>query len=142
MALLETALAVVLDGALGVWLGTIGFFSFVGAPTTFRVLDRSAAGTVVNAIFPKYYTLGVLLGVVAMLAALAHGPVATLTTELFAAAIAAGIGVLLFAYSRWVLIPKMDAAGDDGFARYHRQSVVLNGVTMLVVAAGLVATHL
>ena len=142
MTLLETALAVVLDGALGSWLGAIIFFSFVGAPAIFGELDRPAAGRTVGAIFPRYYRFGVILGVIAIVASLAHGPVSTLTTELFGAAAAAAIGVLLFSYSRWVLIPKMDQAGDEGFARYHRQSVILNGVTMLAVTIALIATHL
>jgi hypothetical protein len=31
--------------------------------------------------------------------------------------------------------------GDDAFDRYHRESVVLNGVTMLAVVVGLLASH-
>jgi hypothetical protein len=36
----------------------------------------------------------------------------------------------------------MEEAGDDAFAQYHKQSVALNGVTMLAVAVGLVVSHL
>jgi len=57
--------------ALGVRLGSIVFFSFVAAPTTFDVLGDDA-GRVVNAIFPKYYVFGAGLGVVAFLAVLAY----------------------------------------------------------------------
>ncbi|MFC7080548.1 DUF4149 domain-containing protein [Halorussus caseinilyticus] len=72
MSFLETALTTVVDAALGIWLGSIVFFSFVGAPTTFDVLGDDA-GRVVNAIFPKYYSFGAALGVVAVAAALVVG---------------------------------------------------------------------
>ncbi len=53
--------------------------------------------------------------------------------------VAAGVSGLLPGYSLAVLIPKMEAAGDDAFEQYHRQSVLLNGLAMLGAAVGLVA---
>ncbi|WP_135826211.1 DUF4149 domain-containing protein [Halorussus ruber] len=140
MSLVQTALSTVTDAALGIWLGTILFFSFVGAPTTFDVLGDDA-GQVVNAIFPKYYLLGVGLGAAALLAVLVAGLVTFFDAARVGllALVAAGIG--MNAYARWVLIPKMDRAGDDAFAQYHKQSVALNGVTMLAVGAALVLSH-
>jgi hypothetical protein len=35
----------------------------------------------------------------------------------------------------------MDRAGDDAFAQYHKQSVALNGVTMLAIGIALVLSH-
>ena len=55
---------------------------------------------------------------------------------------AVAVAVALAGYSRWVLIPNMDAAGEGAFETYHRQSVLLNGGAMLAVAAALVASHL
>jgi len=138
MSLLEIALTTVLDASLGVWLGSIVFFSFVGAPTTFDVLGDDA-GQVVNAIFPKYYAFGTGLGVVASAVALVVrvGPYDGLVL-----AVLPLVGVALNLYARQVLIPKMERAGDDAFAQYHGQSVALNGVTMLVVAVALVVSHL
>ncbi|WP_128478179.1 DUF4149 domain-containing protein [Halorussus pelagicus] len=138
MSLLETALTTVLDASLGVWLGSIVFFSFVGAPTTFDVLGDDA-GQVVNAIFPKYYSFGTGLGFVASAAALAVriGPYDGILLAVLPLA-----GVALNLYARQVLIPKMERAGNDAFAQYHGQSVALNGVTMLVVAVALVVSHL
>jgi hypothetical protein len=140
MSLLQTALSTVIDAALGVWLGSIVFFSFVGAPTTFDVLGDDA-GRVVNAIFPKYYVFGAGLGVVAFLAVLAAGLLTVFDAARIGllALVAAGIG--MDAYARWVLIPKMDRAGDDAFAQYHKQSVALNGVTMLAIGIALVLSH-
>ncbi|UPV73707.1 DUF4149 domain-containing protein [Halorussus limi] len=138
MSLLETALVTVVDASLGVWLGSIVFFSFVGAPTTFDVLGDDA-GRVVNAIFPKYYSFGTALGFVASAAALVArvGPY-----DGVALAVLPLVGVALNLYARQVLIPKMERAGDDGFAKYHKQSVALNGVTMLAVGVALVVSHL
>lgn len=46
----------------GLWLGSI-FFLFVAiAPNVFRVLPESAAGRLVDTIFPVYYTMGLALG--------------------------------------------------------------------------------
>jgi hypothetical protein len=141
MSLIGTALATVVDAALGVWLGSIVFFSFVAAPTTFDVLGDDA-GRVVNAIFPKYYDFGFGLGAVAFVAAAAAGALTAFDAILLALLVLVVVGAALDGYARWVLIPKMERAGDDAFAEYHRQSVVLNGVTMLAVAGAIVAANL
>lgn len=142
MALSVTALEVVLDGALGLWLGSIAFFSFVGAPTTFRVLDDEYAGKVVNAIFPTYYLLGAAAGVVAFLAGVGIGQLDDYDLALGVVFLGAIVGAGLDLYARQILIPKMDAAGDRGFERYHRRSVILNAVTLGAVALAFVAAHL
>ncbi|MFB6176304.1 MAG: DUF4149 domain-containing protein, partial [Halobaculum sp.] len=61
------------DLALGLWLGAMVFFSFVAAPRVFAVLDDDDAGRVVTDIFPRYYTVGLALGVVALLAGIGTG---------------------------------------------------------------------
>ncbi|MBI5638746.1 MAG: DUF4149 domain-containing protein [Nitrospinae bacterium] len=43
---------------LCVWVGGMVFFSFIGAPAIFKHLTRDMAGTVVGAIFPKYWMMG------------------------------------------------------------------------------------
>jgi len=140
MSLLQTGLTTVIDAALGVWLGSIVFFSFVAAPTTFDVLGDDA-GQVVNAIFPKYYVFGAGLGIAALLAVLVAGLVTAFDAARVAVLVLVAAGVGMDAYARWVLIPKMERAGDDAFAQYHKQSVALNGVTMLAIAVALVLSH-
>lgn len=132
--------AVLLDGALGAWLGTMAFFSFVGAPRAFAVFGDDA-GRYVNDVFPRYYSVGVALGGVALLAGAGLGALTAFDTPVFVLLALVGVGVALGAYSRWVLIPKMEAAGEDAFETYHRQSVLLNGAMMFAVAGGLVASH-
>lgn len=142
MSALSTAFTFVVDMALGAWLGAMAFFSFVAAPRTFAVLDRDDAGRVVNDVFPRYYLIGVALGALALagsLGLIGVGDAGVATAVLVGAV---GVAVALAGYARWVLVPKMDTAGDDAFDRYHRESVVLNGVTMLAVAVGLLASHL
>jgi hypothetical protein len=141
VSLVQTALAVVVDAALGVWLGSMLFFSFLGAPTVFDVLGDDA-GQVVNAIFPKYYVFGVALGGLAALAAVAAGLSTEFDSNRLGLLALAGIGAANAAYARWVLVPKIDRAGEDAFAQYHKQSVALNGLTMLAVGGALVLSHL
>ncbi len=57
--------------SLVLWLGGMVFFSFIAAPSVFKVLNREMAGTVVGDIFPKYFLMGYVLSVV-MLATLGH----------------------------------------------------------------------
>lgn len=142
MSLAGTLLELAANAALGIWLGSIVFFSFVGAPTTFAVLDREHAGTVVNAIFPRYYLFGIGLGLVALVAAVGRGVLGAGGAPLLGMLGAIGFGMSANGYARWVLIPKMEAAGEEGFERYHRQSVLLNGATLVAVAGALVASHL
>jgi len=49
------------------WVGTIAFFSFFAAPAIFKALDRESAGRVVGAIFPGYWMVGYVAGVVSVL---------------------------------------------------------------------------
>ena len=57
---------------LALWLGSIIFFSFVVAPTIFKVLSVEDAARLQRALFPKYYLVGIVC------AALGIGCVATL----------------------------------------------------------------
>ena len=141
MALLDALLALVVDAALGAWLGAMAFFSFVAAPRIFGVLDRADAGRVVDDIFPRYYEVGVALGALVVVAGAALGATAGFDAAAGALVALAGLAAATSAYARWSLIPKMEAAGAEGFERYHRQSVLLNGAAMLLVAAALVASH-
>ena len=45
---------------LAVWIGSIVFFSFVVAPTVFKVLKPEDAAKLQRAVFPKYYLVGMI----------------------------------------------------------------------------------
>lgn len=52
--------------SLVVWVGGIVFFSFIGAPSIFKALPPEYAGKAVGAIFPKYYSVGYVSGLIAL----------------------------------------------------------------------------
>jgi hypothetical protein len=52
--------------SLVVWFGSIVFFSFIAAPSIFKVLPRETAGDVVGEIFPKYWLIGYVCSITAL----------------------------------------------------------------------------
>lgn len=48
--------------SLSFWIGSIFFFSLCVAPSIFKVLPRNLAGDLVADIFPKYYLVGYICG--------------------------------------------------------------------------------
>ena len=52
--------------SLVLWVGGIFFFSFLAAPSIFKVLSREFAGNVVADIFPKYHLLAYICGTTAL----------------------------------------------------------------------------
>lgn len=56
------------------WIGSIIFFSFFVAPVVFKNLEREKAGEVVGIIFPRYYMIGYVSGVLVLIALLLNGP--------------------------------------------------------------------
>ena len=56
------------------WIGSIIFFSFFVAPVVFKTLERGKAGELVGIIFPRYYMIGYVCGVLVFAALLLTGP--------------------------------------------------------------------
>lgn len=50
--------------ALVLWVGSVVFFSFVAAPALFQTFPPEEAGRAVSAIFPTYYAIGTVCGLV------------------------------------------------------------------------------
>jgi uncharacterized membrane protein len=136
------------------WLGMMAFFAGIVAPAAFATLDREAAGRFVSAVFPRYYALGAALGGLA-LAGLAARPLLDrgrpadwlallLVLVMLASTLYAWLAVLPAAHAaREALRQAAPAAGAASveamaFARLHRLSGLLNGVTMLAGALCLV----
>lgn len=139
--MLATIASFVAALALGTWFGAMVFFSFVTAPTTFDVLGTDDAGPVVNAVFPKYYQFGLGLGFVSLAGIITNGAATAFGTAHVLALGAAVVALLAVGFARFSLVPKMEAAGADAFAQYHKQSVTLNALTMLAVLVAFAATH-
>jgi len=121
-----------------VWLGAIVLFSFVVAPTVHGVLEKQAAARLLRNMFPRYYALGIVCGLVATAAGLAGGGDLRLTAPLV-------IATVLTVYARQVLTPALDvartAADDDAFRRLHVTSVRMNLIVlaMLLLSGSVIA---
>jgi hypothetical protein len=143
--------------ALGVWLGSIVFFSFCVAPLVFTALPRADAGRLVSAIFPLYYYVGYGGGGIVLLTALLMRNRAAPATRTWAvSAVVAGLMLALTLYAGLVVQPRAHALraqieGADEtapakveFDRLHRLAVQLNGSVLLgtLVLAGLASSRM
>ena len=125
---------VVTQLAAAVWVGAIVFQSFIVAPLVFRRLEAAQAQTFLRAVFPRFFRLGLVCGVL-MLAGLAAAGDGIRPTWLLAAA------AVMTATAAWslVLIPSINAARDAGAAgatRFRRLHGLSVGLTLLNLALG------
>lgn len=138
---MEILLEIIADITLGIWLGSIVFFSFVGAPKIFQTLEKKKAGKVVNNIFPNYYLLGIIAGIIAAIASLVRVylefRIYTLITLLGCI-----MGIILFIYSRQNLIPKMEKYEEKQFEKIHKLSVRINGITLATIIISIIFSQI
>jgi hypothetical protein len=135
---------------LGLWLGSDVFLSFVVAPGAFRVLgSRDAAGAMVGFALGRMHLLGVICGVLFLLARLARTrtfasfvtPVALCVVLMIALTVASQVGVSPKMAMLRVQMGSIQATAEDSpllaeFARLHRISVALEtGVLLAGLAA-------
>jgi uncharacterized membrane protein len=139
--------------ALGIWVGSVVFFSFFTAPTLFGALPRDLAGRAVSAIFPRYYALGAVCGAVAILAGLILGARQPAFGRLLAyELVLLGLMTGIVVYAGAVVLPQAAQARqalpalegtpgyDDAKTRFdalHRRSVALNGTVLLLGIASI-----
>jgi hypothetical protein len=131
-----TPLAVLTVGAMGAWLGIMGFFSFVAAPVLFRTMERSVAGAAAAAVLPGYYACGILLGAMALLGLVPR--VVARGSRRWWQGLATALTAVMLGLVLWSLVVVLPAAesarraGDSTrFALVHRRAISLNGLTML-----------
>ena len=135
--------------SLVVWVGGVIFFSFVGAPSTFQAVPVDVAGKVVTKIFPRYYLLGHVAGIVALVSFLGlagmsgeWGALKVLNVLLLAGMLGTGLyaGTVLQGQVNEVR-QQMGSAEERAqakpeakaeFDRLHRLSVILNGVVLFL----------
>lgn len=140
---METFLAALMTISAGVWIGTIVFQSAVVAPAVFVDLDEAAARSLLRTLFPRFFRLGLVCGVLMLAALLGFGIVAGWTATTGALASMASVMIVLEAISL-ALVPHINAARDAGqagqarFERLHRASVLLT-VTILLLGIAFLA---
>jgi Domain of unknown function (DUF4149) len=107
-------------------VGIMIFFTIAVAPTVFSVLPKEWSSAYVRKFFPKYY---LILGFLCLIAAL------TSTDQMI---IYGAYGCsILFAFSLWVLTPRINHAKDNElkkrFGLLHGLSVVINLIQLVVL---------
>lgn len=138
--------------SLTFWLGGMTFFAFFVAPALFGNLQIAEAGKVVSTIFPRYYMLGYVAGVISVIIAayfaISRTPHGAWTLAALMLAVALGLTI----YAGAVVRPQVDAirtvaeeanpdpARKAEFDRLHRLSVQLNGAVMILDLLALLAT--
>jgi len=147
--MLGTVLRSVESLGLGVWVGSILFFSFVAAPTAFRSLDTQNAGLFVRGIFPKYYLFGIICGALTLAAGAVYRAMRGDWAGRSAVTLAIiGAMFLTTVYARQGLMPVIErhrdarAAAEEGTPEYdaahqkfragHRASVILNLAVLIL----------
>src|ERR1700686_962390 len=135
---------------LGLWLGSDVFLSFVVAPRAFRVLgSRDAAGAMVGFALGRMHLLGVICGIVLLLARVARtrtfasfvAPVGLCVVLMIALTVASQVGMRPRMAMLRVPMGSIQATTQDSpllaeFARLHRISVSLeSGVLLAGMAA-------
>jgi len=133
--------------SLALWIGSIVFFSFLAAPSIFRVLPREEAGKVVTAIFPKYYWEGIICGGVCLATSLVLGVLNRWSVLLLVRVVLLGLMLVATLYAVVSLQPKIQTvkahmASVEGlsptdplhveFGRLHRRSVGINSAVLLL----------
>jgi hypothetical protein len=134
------------------WLGGMVFFSALVAPVVFKVLPIAEAGKLQAVLFPRYYLLGYICGMIGLIGAIYLCATRTPRVWWAMGAVALLIALGLTVYAGAVVRPRVDAirtvseeANPDParraeFDRLHHLSVLFNGAVMLLDVGALLAT--
>ncbi len=147
---MQTALKFIYNLSISFWVGSIFFFSFFAAPSIFKVLPRETAGNVVTDIFPKYYVVAYVCGILAIATVLALGFMYNRWSGLM---FGVRVGILLVmlglaVYAGTVIRPRAHEARTqmrslaeespgypkayEKFRSLHRQSAIMNSAVFIL----------
>jgi uncharacterized membrane protein len=133
--------------AIALWVGGMAFFSFIAAPSIFKVLPREEAGQVVTEIFPKYYWQGIICGAIALVTSVALGVRERWNILLIVRTIMIAVMLVGILYSVVILQPKIQAVKAQvtsfdslsptdplrlEFGRLHGRSFSVNAAVLLL----------
>jgi Domain of unknown function (DUF4149) len=131
--------------ALSLWIGIMAGVAFLVAPVAFGTLEREAAGRMMSALFPRYYTVGLALGLAAAAGALARGRPGSWAAWTALGAIA--LMMACTAYSALVLLPEIRAlapvapgARPERLARLHGLAMTANAAVFVAGVAAIALT--
>jgi hypothetical protein len=142
--------------ALIVWVGEVVFFSFVGAPSLFRVFPPAEAGRAIGAVFPTYYGVGYACGGILLVGSLVFmrrsasgvwwAVNSLLSAVMLAATLYAGAVILPRATALRPQIFRTEAPQEvkDEFRRLHGLAVTLNSAVLVcgLAVSGITAASL
>ncbi|MBI5642698.1 MAG: DUF4149 domain-containing protein [Deltaproteobacteria bacterium] len=130
--------------SLVVWMGMLIFFTFFVAPSIFKVLPRELAGDLVGDIFPKYWMIGYIAGILTLASLIGMSiiekafPAIRIAILALMTAITFYSGLVLFERARAVMV-EVKASSDPvkkeelrkNFKKIHIESAVLNMAVMI-----------
>ncbi|WP_456435944.1 DUF4149 domain-containing protein [Thermovibrio ammonificans] len=140
--------------SVSLWVGSLFFFTVVGAPMAFKVLKKEEAGKYTGSVFPKYFGLGYLFGAAALVSfyLLTKGNLNAVSWLNLALLLL--MNLLNFANGLFI-VPKAgllkasfyrtnDKSYYDKFLKFHAVSMVLNAVTLVLglMVIGITALYL
>ena len=131
--------------SLVVWIGGMIFFSFIAAPSIFKILPRDKVGDMVGDIFPKYWMMGYICSAVALVTVI----ILSFQREGlsgFRIGLLAVMGILTFCSGLAVgskarmVKARIRSSGDtkeaeelkSEFNRLHRRSTILNSIILVL----------
>ncbi|PSR35294.1 MAG: hypothetical protein C7B46_01095 [Sulfobacillus benefaciens] len=122
----------------GIWLGTLVFFSLVVTQVIFVTVPTSAAADFLNAVFPAYYGVGIIAGIMAMLGILMRmkRPIQGVLWWVMGIT---GLAWLLVLWARYILsLMTHLPPSSPAFLRFHSESIVLNAIVGILLIGGFV----
>ena len=140
--------------SISLWVGSLFFFSAVGAPTAFKALPKEDAGKYTGTVFPKYFGLGYIFGLTALISFY------TLTKSALSITSSLTLLILLLmnllnVINGTVVVPKAgllkaefyrtrDESYYSKFLKLHRVSMILNALTLILgfMAIGVTSLYL
>lgn len=131
-----------------VWVGSLVFFTFFVTPSIFKVLPRELAGELVANIFPKYWSLGYVAGVLSLASLLAVSfiekafPAARILLLAFMTALTFYSGMVIAPEARAAQLEikaaKEPARVQELKAEFRNAHVKSYAVNMAVIVSGVV----
>jgi hypothetical protein len=133
--------------AVAVWLGTVVSFSYVLLPTIHRAAEGQAS-QLLRRLFPRYYSTGIVCGLIALAAVSLAPTTPTLPPpERVRLAFPVVVALICTLAAQQLLLPRLAAlqgkSEEARYARLHQFSAMLNStvLAMLVLAVAAIATR-